>query len=227
MRGISAIVECEESQATTIELRALGVEAYSRDILPCSGGHPEWHKQEDAIQGLGEYTDLRICHPPCTILTNSGVRWLVRGGVRINPERWDELEEAIIFFNKFKRANSLGIGIENPVPHKYARDGFVNRHGRRVEGIGMYTQTIQPWQFGHLETKRTALWLINLPKLIPTKNVYAEMMELDYADRAKVHYASPGPDRAKIRSKTYSGIAKAMADQWSNYILAAKGKEGV
>jgi len=197
------LVACEESQAVTIEFRKLGHEAYSCDILPCSGGYPEWHIQGDAIKVLwsAHKWDLVIAHPPCTRLANSGVRWLNERNL------WSELYDATTFFNHFTFYGKLGhkIAIENPIPHKYA-----------VSLIGKYDQIIQPYQFGHTEKKATCLWLYNVPELKETKNVYDEMMKLPYNERAKVHSCPPGPDRAKLRSKTFPGIAKAMASQWSN-----------
>lgn len=203
------LIACEESQTVCKAFRAKGHEAYSCDIIPASGGHPEWHIQGDAIATiLSQKWDLVIAHPPCTYLCNSGVRWL-----KGNPKRIDQMLDAMQFFTNIKVwciENGIPLCIENPIPHKYA----VNDWGSAQKGIGKYTQLIQPYQFGHLEKKATCLWLYNLPELIPTHNVYEEMMKLPYAQRAKVHYTSPGKDRAKLRSKTYEGIAQAMADQW-------------
>lgn len=223
MKKLKVLVACEESQTVTKEFRRLGHEAYSCDILPSSGGHPEWHIQGDAIKELySQKWDLVIAHPPCTVLSNSGVRWLVsvkekKGftpnydiGLYVNQDRYAELLESTRFFNKFVLYGKLGgtIAIENPIQHKYAKE-LINAN---------HSQIIQPYQFGHEETKATCLWLFGFPTLKETNNVYDQMMKLDYKDRSKIHYASPGPDRAKIRSKTYSGIAKAMAEQWSEYL---------
>lgn len=237
---MKVLVACEESQAVTIAFRRMGHEAYSCDLLPCSGGHPEWHLKEDAIKILrGSTWDIVIAHPPCTRLTNAGVRWLVsktprngyvwseKAAIFINADKniWAELAKGITFFQEFKIYGMEGnkIAIENPRPHKYARNGFwvpdpmpeVFTSDFFFTGIGMYTQSIQPYEFGHLETKETCLWLYGLPKLVSTNNVYDEMMKLPYDKRAKVHHASPGPKRAQLRSKTYHGIAEAMATQWS------------
>ena len=195
------LIACEESQAVCIQFRKRGHEAYSCDILPCSGGHPEWHIQGDVRDNLYRNKwDLVIAFPPCTRLANSGVRWLKE------RELWDELYEATQFFNYFVLYGKLGhkIAIENPIHHKYAR----------ME-IDKYNQIIHPYQFGHLEKKATCLWLYGLPELKETNNVYTEMMDLPYKERAKVHYCSPGINRSKLRSKTFPGIAKAMATQWS------------
>lgn len=199
------LVACEESQTVTIAFRALGHEAYSCDILECSGGHPEWHIKWDAVKTLyGGKWDLVIAHPPCTRLANSGVRWLA------DRNLWSDLYTATQFFNHFTLYGKLGgkIAIENPIPHKYA-----------VLEIGKYTQVIQPFMFGHTEKKATCLWLHNLPELKGTENVFDEMMKLKYSERAKVHSCPPGPERAKLRSKTYPGIARAMAEQWGGKIL--------
>lgn len=199
------LIACEESQTVCKAFREKGYEAYSCDLQPCSGGHPEWHIQEDAIRVLQrEKWDLVIAHPPCTRLANSGVRWLHERNL------WEELHEAVLFFKEFVKYGQQGnkIAIENPIPHKYA-----------LTEIGVrYRQIVQPYHFGHMESKATCLWLFGLPDLQPTNNVKAEMMKLDYKDRAKVHYCSPGPERVKIRSRTYPGIAREMAEQWSHLI---------
>lgn len=213
------LVACEESQSVAMAFRALGHEAYSCDLEECSGGHPEYHIKGDAIKALySRKWDLVIAHPPCTFLANSGVRWLVsrkersgfewHDGIKlyIDYKRYEAVLQGAAFFNKFVLYGKLGnaIVIENPIQHKYAKE-LIN---------ATHTQIIQPWQFGHLQTKATCLWLFNVDKLMETKNVYAEMMALPYAQRSEIHYASPGPERAKLRSKTYTGIADAMADQW-------------
>lgn len=216
---MKVLIACEESQTVCKAFRAKGHESFSCDIEPCSGGHPEWHLQGDAIKALHvSKWDLVIAHPPCTTLTNAGVRWIVSKKPRegytfnekinlyVNYNRLDEMQEGCSFFNKFVLYGKTGgkIVIENPIQHKYAKE-LIN---------DAYSQIIQPYQFGHLETKGTCLWVYGVPLLKETNNVYDEMMKLDYKDRSKVHYASPGPDRAKIRSKTYQGIADAMAEQW-------------
>lgn len=218
---MKVLVACEESQEVCKAFRARGHEAYSCDLLPCSGGHPEWHIQDDAVKVLwSNKWDLVIAHPPCTRLANSGVRWLSskreREGyvwsdrakiyLRDDPKIWDDFYKGVKFLNDFILYGKLGkkIAIEQPVHHKYAIE----------EVSAPYTQSIQPYMFGHTEKKETHLWLFGLPNLIPTNNVFDDMMKLSYKDRSKIHYASPGPERAKIRSKTYPGIALAMAAQW-------------
>lgn len=192
------LVGCEESQTITIELRKLGHEAYSCDIQECSGGHPEWHIINDVIEiAYKEKWDMMIAHPPCTYLCNSGVRWLdIRNGKPTWIERYNKTLEASKFFKLLLNAPMHRIAIENPIPHKYGE-------------LPKYTQIIQPWQFGHGETKSTCLWLKNLPKLIPTNIVNGRDQN--------IWKTGPSNDRSKIRSKTYPGIAKAIAEQWTNY----------
>ena len=197
---MKVLVACEESQVVCIAFREKGHEAYSCDLQDCSGGRPEWHVKDDAVKALYfDNWDLVIAHPPCDRLANCGVRWLTE------KEYWSELDDAIMFFNKFTRYGKMGnkIVIENPIQHKYAR-----------AEIRKYDQIIQPYHFGHLEQKTTCLWLYGVPALAHTNNVFNEMMKLPYSERAKVHYCSPGENRSKIRSKTFKGIAKAMAEQW-------------
>lgn len=211
---MKVLIACEESQEICKAFRSMGHEAFSCDLQECSGGHPEWHIQEDVRKVMNNSFHLMIAHPVCGIMANSGVRWLVKDNKRIDQDRWDELELAIDFFNVFANSTIWMKSIENPVQHKYARDGFVNRHGRFVHGVGKYSQTIQPYEHGHMQTKRTCLWNYRLPYLQKTNNVYAEMMKLPYKERALVHYCPPGPERGKLRSKTFPGVAQAMASQW-------------
>ncbi len=186
------LVACEESQAVTIELRKLGHEAYSCDLQECSGGYPEWHIVGDALKEAysGKY-DAMIAHPPCTYIANSGVHWLNK-----KPGRWEQLRDGAAFFRAIMEAPIPMKAIENPIPHRYG-----------VELIGRkYDQIIQPWQFGHGETKATCLWLEGLPPLQPTQIVSGR--------EQRVWKLPPSKDRAKLRSKTYQGIAAAMAQQW-------------
>jgi len=184
---MKVLVACEESQAVTIELRKLGVEAFSCDLLQCSGGHPEWHILGDVMDELKKKWDAIIAFPPCTDLCVSGARWF-------REKRADGRQgRSIEFFMAFVNADCTRIAIENPV-------GIMSLRWRKP------TQIIQPWQFGHGETKSTCLWLKGLSKLHPTCIVPGR--------EAKVHLMPPSVDRAKLRSKTYPGIAKAMAEQW-------------
>jgi hypothetical protein len=198
---MKVLIACEESQEVCKAFRELGHESYSCDILSCSGGHPEWHIQDDVLNHLDEGWDLMIGHPPCTYLSNSGVCWL-----KNNPTRIKKMKEGAVFFRRLLNANIPLKAIENPIMHKYA----IEIIGRRQ------SQVIQPYMFGHPERKATCLWLINIPKLKPTKDVKKQMEKLPKSKSQRIHYASPGKDRAKIRSKTFPGIAKAMATQWGN-----------
>lgn len=188
------LVACEESQEVCKAFRELGHEAYSCDILPCSGGHPEWHIQDDVLKHLSDGWDLMIAHPPCTRLCNSGVMWLVKRNL------WNDMKEAAFFFRQLLDADIPLIAVENPIPHKYAAEKIRRK----------YDQIVQPWMFGHGEQKATCFWLKGLPKLIPTNIVYGRVQRL--------HRLPPSKDRAKLRSKTYPGIARAMATQWSKVV---------
>lgn len=198
------LVACEESQAVTKEFRKLGHEAYSCDIIECSGGHPEWHLKQDVIPLLKEKWDMILAFPPCTYLTNAGARHLYKGGV-LNFERYEKGLAAKEFFMMFYNADCERIAIENPTPS-------------RVFELPKHTQTIQPWQFGHPYTKRTNLWLKGLPMLEPTEIVEPERTWCPSGSYSKKHGDKHRgmftTDRARQRSKTFPGIAKAMAEQW-------------
>ena len=199
------LIACEESQAVCIEFRKLGFQAFSCDLQICSGGHPEWHIIGDAISVLNSKKwDLVIAHPPCTRMANSGVMWLEKRNL------WSDLDKATDFFNEFVRYGKSGnkIAIENPIPHKYA-----------VEKIGKYSQVIQPYMFGHTERKATCLWIFGLPELKETNNVMEEMKKLPKNEQQRIHYLPPGKERAKLRSKTFPGIAQAIAAQWGSFLL--------
>jgi hypothetical protein len=200
---MKVLVACEESQVVTIELRLLGHEAYSCDTEPCSGGHPEWHLHGDVRNWLYDDWDLIIAHPPCTYLTNTGVCWLT--GKKAKPGRWDQLKEGAEFFKLFLDHPCKKVAIENPIMHKYAIDLIGRKHDCLV----------QPYHFGHTERKATCFWLKGLPPLEHTNNVKNEMLKLPKAEQQRLHYLPPSKDRAKLRSKTYQGIAKAMAYQWA------------
>jgi hypothetical protein len=200
------LVACEESQAVTIELRKLGHNAYSCDTEPCSGGHPEWHIQGDVRQWLYEDWDMIIAHPPCTYLTNTGVQWLT--GKRAKEGRWDQLQAGAEFFKMLLDHPCERIAVENPIMHKYA----VAIVGRK------HDQLVQPYMFGHPERKATCFWLKGLPKLVETDNVKEYMDTLPKQQQQRLHLLSPSKDRAKLRSKTFTGIAKAIAEQWAGPI---------
>ena len=185
------LIACEESQAVCKAFRLAGHEAFSCDILPCSGGHPEWHIQGDVIWRLSDGWDMLIAHPPCTFLCNSGVRWL-----KGNPQRFEKMLAASEFFKTFLRMVSIPkICVENPIPHKHAK-------------LPPYTQIIHPWQFGHGEKKRTCLWLRGLPELTASNIVEGR------EQRIWRKFGGKTPDRSVLRSKTFPGIASAMAAQW-------------
>jgi hypothetical protein len=199
------LVACEESQAVTIELRKLGHEAYSCDIITCSGGHPEWHLQQDVIPLLKERWDMIIAFPPCTYLSNAGACRLYPKKGQIDPVRYKKGLKAKEFFMMFYNADCQRIAIENPVSSK-------------VFEMPKHTQEIQPWQFGHPYTKKTRLWLKGVPSLQPTDVVEPIAPYVPAGtgrkDRSKYGVAKRGED-AKNRAKTFSGVAKAMAEQWA------------
>ena len=184
------LVACEFSGIVREAFITQGHDAWSCDFLPSekTGQHIQGDVRE--ILNIGEW-DMIIAFPPCTYLTNSGVRWLYE-----QKDRWKKMEDAAEFFASFLYADCPRIAVENPIPHKYAMRDI--RHE--------YTQIIQPWMFGHGETKATCLWLKGLPKLQPTNLVEGR----DH----RVHRESPGKDRWKNRSRTLPGIADAMAQQW-------------
>ena len=195
------LIACEFSGAVRDAFTAAGHDATSCDLLPSET--PGQHIQGDVLLLLSQDWDLILGHPPCTYLCNSGVRWLAPGGV-INQERHRAMIAACDFFAAFLAAPCKRVAVENPVMHKYARNYLqeITRHDARP------TQIIQPWQFGHGETKATCLWLRDLPPLKPTNIVAGRV--------ARVHRASPGPERWRERSRTMPGIAAAMATQWGN-----------
>ena len=230
---VKILVACEESQAVTIELRRLGHEAYSCDIIECSGGHPEWHIMQDVLPLLngncsfktmyGEEHrlegrwDMIIAFPPCTHLCSAGQHWFTRGLKDISLR-----EEAVDFFMMFANADCEKIAIENPI-------GIMSTRFRKPD------QKIHPWMFGHPATKNTCLWLKNLPILIPT-----DILEKpeggwenqsftkdgryggfkNYDENGKI-LAWNDPRTARVRSRTYEGVARAMAMQWAG--VADKG----
>ena len=192
------LIACEYSGVVRDAFKNCGHDAESCDLLPTESEGK--HTQGDVLELLNENEfDMMGGHPPCTFLCNSGVRWLAPGGI-INKARYKKMKEACHFFAALYHAKVPKIYIENPVMHGYARDYLLKL------GVPRFTQSIQPWQFGHGEIKRTCLWLRNLPPLKPTKIVSGR--------EPRVHHALPGPDRWKERSRTLTGIAAAMAEQW-------------
>ena len=192
------LVACEYSGTVRDAFIRAGHDAMSCDLLPTDATGP--HYQGDVTDILNDGWDLMIAHPPCTYMTNSGVSWLHK-----DPARWALLDAATAFFNLLLDAPVNRVAVENPIMHKYAKERIGNRK---------QDQVVQPWMFGHMEQKGTCLWLKNLPLLTATNNVKAEMLLLPDNERQRLHYLSPGPDRWKLRSKTYQGIADAMAAQW-------------
>lgn len=198
------LIACEESQAVCIAFRQKGHEAYSCDIIDCSGGHPEWHIKADALELLKMRWDMIIAFPPCTYMTKAGaVRMRVKG--EIVPERYEEAMKAKEFFMKFYNADCPKIAIENPVPMK-------------LIGLPPYDQIIQPYQFGHPYSKRTCLWLKGLPPLFATEiiNEHTPYVNGGCKDAKGNYRRFQGRKERdpKIRSKTFPGIARAMAEQW-------------
>lgn len=205
------LIACEESQAVCTEMRRLGHEAYSCDIIPCSGGHPEWHLQVDALELLKMRWDMIIAHQPCTYMTNAGaVRMRVAG--EIQKERYEKAMQAKAFFMAFYNADCPRIAIENPTPMKLIE-------------LPPYTQAIQPYEYGHPYSKRTCLWLKGLPKLVPT-HIMEDHVPYVNGGCKDAHgnyrrFQGRKERDPKVRSKTFSGIAHAMAEQW-----AGKAREG-
>lgn len=188
MTPLRVLVACEYSATVRDAFRARGFDAWSCDLLPTEGD-PRWHIQGDALDAAyGQSWDMLIAHPPCTHLAVSGARWF--------KEKQQEQVEALDFVRLLLGAGIRHIALENPV-------SIISSHIRKPD------QIIQPWQFGHGETKATCLWLKGLPPLKPTNIVAGRV--------PRVHMMPPGPDRWKERSRTYEGIADAMADQWSAY----------
>ena len=225
---MKVLVACEESQAVCKAFRNKGHEAYSCDIQPCSGGHPEWHIQGDVLRiingiqtmrqsdrfietedgshyRLPEKWDLIIAHPPCTYLSNAGARWLYAGG-ELNTERYRKGLDGKKFFMAMLNADCPRIAVENPIPSS-------------IYDLPQYTQIIQPYQFGEPWSKKTCLWLKGLEPLQPTNIVedykpYCSSGSYSGTHDPKYKGASRKGGSAKSRSKTFYGIAKAMAEQW-------------
>ena len=217
---MKVLIACEESQRVCVTFRAKGHEAYSCDIQPCSGGHPEWHIQADVLPLLngacqfetadgvrhsipGKW-DLIIAHPPCTRLCSSGQRWLYFGDEEYRNKKAVEQQQAIEFFMRFVNADCDRIAIENPV-------GIMSKLFRKPN------QIYNPYDFqGETECKKTCLWLKGLLPLKPTQELPAEqrtqgIWKAHFDGKA---YAWNSPETAKLRSRTPWGVAKAMSEQW-------------
>ena len=218
------LVACEESQAITKELRALGHEAFSCDLLPCSGGHPEWHIQGDVFEIINDGWDIMIAHPPCTFLSASGAGWLYHPDDKHLPtqerrphpkfpNRIKDRDDAVAFAKRLYDADIPCIAIENPI-------GSLSSQWRKPD------QIVQPWMFGDKASKSTCFWLKGLPKLEPTeivekgeffefttkKGVIKKQPMWYYEALSK---AKTPEQRRTLRSKTFQGMAKAIAKQWS------------
>lgn len=211
-KPMKVLIACEESQAVTKAFRALGHEAFSCDLLPCSGGHPEWHFQQDVFEVINKGWDLMIAHPPCTYLSVSGARWLYNKDGSINQERYKNQKEALDFVQALMIADIPKIAIENPI-------SVISSAIRKPD------QIIQPYMFGDSASKATCLWLKNLPKLQPT-NIVSKGEFFEFKDRKTgklkrqpmwyykaLQEAKTPAERRTLRSKTFKGIAEAMANQ--------------
>lgn len=218
---MKVLIACEESQRVCAAFRERGHEAYSCDLVDCSGGHPEWHIMGDVLPLLnGDCSfitrggqsvningrwDLIIAHPPCTYLSNAGARWLY-AGKKLNEERYKQGLDGKAFFMQFFNADCERIAIENPIPSS-------------VYQMPQYTQVIEPYYFGEPWSKKTCLWLKGLPPLHPTELVhdhrpYCSSGSYSRSHDPKYKGASRMGGAAKARSKTFHGVAKAMAEQW-------------
>lgn len=224
---LKILIACEESQAITKEFRSLGYDAFSCDLLPCSGGHPEWHIQGDVFEIIDQGWDLMIAHPPCTFLSASGAAWYYhpedkhlpidqRRPHPNYPNRHKDRQDAIDFVRKLADADIPRIAIENPI-------GSLSSAWRKPD------QIIQPWMFGDKASKATCLWLKGLPLITPTDVVdRGEFFEwTDKNGRVKrqpmwyykaLSEAKTPAQRRTLRSKTFTGMAKAIANQWSKVL---------
>ena len=203
VQTMRVLVACEESGAVREAFRRLGHDAWSCDILPTSSPSP-YHIQDDVLKHLRGW-DLILAFPPCTYLTVTANKWMKSEYRDRFPDRPARREEAVRFFMEMINAPCEHIAVENPI-------GVMSTRFRKPD------QIIQPWQFGHTETKSTCLWLKNLPKLVPTKIVEPVFQMAGGKKYSPTHYnraGIKGPERARLRSKTYEGIASAMAQQWS------------
>lgn len=193
------LVACEFSGRVRDAFIKRGHEAISCDTMETESPGP--HYVGDVRDLLAQDWDLILAFPPCTYLAQSGVQWLKKV-----DGRWEKMIDAVNFFNLFLEHPCPRICIENPVMHGYARERLTNQTA--------YTQKIQPYHHGHPEKKGTCLWLKGLPLLRASNNVSEQMIGRHAAENGRVHWEAPGKDRQKNRSRTYLGIAEAMADQW-------------
>jgi hypothetical protein len=213
------LIACEESQIVTCAFRELGFyNTFSCDILPTSGSHPEWHIKDDVLNHLDDGWDLIIAHPPCDFLANSGNTWYYHPDDKDKPASWrrphplypnrhNDRKKAVEFFLKFRSVKiKCPVCIENPIPNNFL-----------TEQAGGYHQLIRPWMFGDNENKAICLWLYGLPKLTYNKNLIGNK-DQNIHKLSALNGKGSSKDRKKNRSKTFPGIAKAFADQWSPLI---------
>lgn len=209
-KSMKILIACEESQAVCMAFRARGFEAYSCDIQECSGTHPEWHITGDALAEAysGKY-DMMIAHPPCTYMSKAGARWMYPTAGVLNPDRLKLALEAKEFFMKLFNAPIKYIAVENPLPLK-------------VVELPAPSCIVQPYQYGDAFSKKTLLWLKNLPALKPTNVLteYKPYLPSNTGGAARGQSHTRGAvNGSKNYSKTFKGIAEAMANQWGDYIL--------
>lgn len=215
-RKLNVLVACEESQRVCEAFRRHGHNAYSCDIIPPSGAHPEWHIQADALQIIKLPWDIIIAHPPCTYLSNAGACRLYPKSGQLDHDRYEKGLFAKAFFLQFINADCKHIAVENSVPSK-------------VFELPPYSQIIQPYEYGHPYTKKTCLWLKNLPLLKPTNIVEPMGMYVNgnstiwKKESAKGQVIGKEKDK-KHRPKTFEGIAEAMAQQWGDYVSSLDEK---
>lgn len=218
MKRIKALIACERSKVVRNAFNSYhGVDAVCCDVLPPEDGDlDDGYWKGDVLKVLNYGWDIMIAFPPCTFLSNSGVKHLYIDGKKengINKQRWDEMREGAEFFNALLNAPIPCKMIENPIQHGHAR-----------KLIRKYDQIVQPYMFGHMEQKSTCIWVEGLPPLKPTDDVYEKMMELPKNKRERVHYASPSEDRWMERSRTLPGIGNAIAEQYVDYLIKAHTK---
>jgi len=194
---LNILVACEFTGTVRDAFREQGHYALSCDLRESEQPGP--HHKGDVMEIIDEGWDLMVAHPPCTYLANSGVSWLYE-----NDERWQKLIDGAVFLRELLHADIPKIAVENPVMHKWAR---------KIVGRGP-DFSVQPWQFGHKEKKRTCLWSKNLPELEPTNVVKDEVDDMPDREAQEKHYLPPGEERSKKRSRFFVGIAEAMAEQW-------------
>jgi len=205
------LIGCEESQVITTEFRKHGYEAYSCDLLSCSGGHPEWHIQGDVLAvAKNDKWDLGIFHPPCDYLTCTANSWFKeqpqrKSGVLVGAARYAARELAVQFFMDIITLDIPMKAVENPI-------GVMSTRYRKPD------QIIQPYQFGHMDRKATCLWLSGLPRLKETNNVKSELYKLPQAKQQQNKNMKRTPDRKRLRSVTYQGIAEAIVQQWGKLL---------